>query len=607
MEKATPVRGREHLISSYRSHLCSELQSENIGNTVKLAGWVMRKRDHGGVAFIDLRDHYGVTQLVFSGKQAESLSEVRVESVIRIEGVVAARSEGGINEDLPTGEIEVQVENYKLLSPAEVLPFTIAEADNSPEATRLKHRFLELRRERLHQNIIARAKITFAVREIMQDLGFLEYQTPILTSSSPEGARDYLVPSRVHPGKFFALPQAPQQFKQLLMVAGFDRYFQIAPCFRDEDARADRSPGEFYQIDLEMSFVEQEDVFRVNEELMHTLFTRFSDKKVTDKPFPRIPYNDALRDFGSDKPDLRNPLRIKEVSQIFKDTQFKVFSGVLEKGGGIFAISVPVAEIPSRKYFDALIDDFRKKSGEGLAYLTFSENEAKGSIRKFIGEEELTNLRDELSIDSQSIVLMAAGDTHYIRPWVGRLRDTLGKDFNLIEHDSFRFCWITDYPLYERDPETGAIDFSHNPFGLPRGGLKALQESDPLEIYSDQYDLVCNGYEFGSGAIRNADPEVMYKAFEIVGYGRDEVDEKFGGMIRAFKFGAPPHGGFAHGLDRIVMLLTGEETIREVMVFPMAQTAEDLLMGAPSSVRPEQLADVHVALNLPVSLEKKTG
>ncbi len=569
----------------------------------------MRKRDHGGVVFVDLRDHYGVTQVVFNEHDKETIQDTRVESVIKVSGEVLERAPELVNPKIPTGKIEVHCKDLEILSPAEVLPFQIAEEVQSPESMRLKQRFLELRRDALHSNIARRSEIVQGVRDIMHSMNFKEFHTPILTSSSPEGARDYIVPSRRHAGKFYALPQAPQQFKQLIMVSGFDRYFQIAPCFRDEDARADRSPGEFYQIDMELSFVGQEEVFAVNENLMHTLFTRCSGAKVDPTPFQRIRYEDSVARYGNDKPDLRNPLVIKDVSSVFKGCGFKVFSGAIEQGGSVQAIAVPLEKVPPRKYFDDTIEFFKSLSGQGVAYLSFDytegAGECKGSIQKFFTEEEIENLRTGLGIDKTHSIFFAAGATDSILPWLGRLRDKLGADFDLLEKNSFRFCWITDYPMYELD-DSGKLDFGHNPFSMPQGGLEALNEKEPLDVYAHQYDLVCNGYELGSGAIRNHQPEVMYRAFEIVGYSKEEVDRQFGGMIRAFQFGAPPHGGIAHGLERIVMLLCGEQAIRDVIMFPLAQNGEDLMMGAPSEVRLEQLLDVHIRVQLPEEL-KKTG
>ena len=586
------------LISTYRTNTCGELRAEHIDSTVTLSGWIHRKRDHGGIVFVDLRDNYGVTQIVFANELGEEVQKLRLESVIQVKGKVLGRAKAVTNERMKTGAIEVHAETLTVHSHADILPFQISEEDNAPEVTRLKYRFLELRRDDLHDSILLRSRVIRAIREIMHEQGFSEFQTPILTSSSPEGARDFLVPSRFHPGKFFALPQAPQQFKQLLMVAGFDRYFQIAPCFRDEDPRADRSPGEFYQCDLEMSFVEQEDVFTACEHLFHTLFTRFTTKTVTGTPFPRIRYNDALSLYGTDKPDLRNPLVISDVSSVFGASAFKVFQNELALGGGVFAIKVEVPSLPSRKYFDETIEFFKELQGQGLAYLTFDGEGHKGSIAKFVSDGEVASLRSTLQIGSSpTIVFLGAGGHDKILPSLGKLRTRAGSDFNLIEKDSYRFCWITDFPMYERNPDTGAIEFSHNPFSMPQGGMEALETKNPLDIYAYQYDVVCNGYELSSGAIRNHKPEIMYKAFEIAGYTSEHVDEKFGGMIRAFKFGAPPHGGMAPGIDRIVMLLAGKETIREVIAFPLSQTVEDLMMGAPSTVSFKQLRETHIRLS----------
>lgn len=594
------------LKSKYRSHTCAELRKIDVGSEVRLSGWVMRSRDHGGVLFVDLRDNYGVTQIVFNAAHGSIANSIRVETVITVDGVVVARDPSAINSKIETGEIEVSVSSWEVQSLADVLPFQIAEDNNDPEALRLKYRFLELRREKLHSNIVLRSKIISASRDIMERLGFVEFQTPILTSSSPEGARDFIVPSRLHPGKFYALPQAPQQFKQLLMVSGFDRYFQIAPCFRDEDARADRSPGEFYQIDFEMSFVEQQDVLNVLEQLFAELFSKFSSLPMTALPFPRIKYNDALELYGSDKPDLRVPYVINNVSSIFSNSSFKVFQEVLASGGLIKAICCKCDEIPSRKYFDDLIAEFIKLNGSGLAYLIFDGSEVKGSIAKFFSEAEQSSLRTELSIDTsaKAVVFLVAGQAKSITPALGRLRLRLGNDFNAIKKDEWKLCFITDFPFYELDEDSGKPGFAHNPFSMPQGGMQALLEKDPYDIYAYQYDLVINGIEIASGGIRNHSPEIMYKAFEIAGFGPEIVDEKFGGMIRAFKFGAPPHGGAAPGVDRIVMLLAGEEMIRDVIAFPLAQNGEDLLMGAPSSVLEKQLRDVHIKMNLPLEVKK---
>ena len=590
------------LKSRYRTHTCLELRKEHVGQFVTLSGWILRKRDHGSLVFIDLRDNYGVTQVVLSGELIAQVAPVRVESVITVAGKVVARDEKLVNSKLETGEIELAGEALVVISNAEVLPFQISEDDSSPEATRLQYRFLELRRDRLHKNIKLRSEVIRKMREQMFSMGFTEFQTPILTSSSPEGARDFIVPSRHYPGRFFALPQAPQQFKQLLMVAGFDRYFQIAPCFRDEDPRADRSPGEFYQLDIEMSFVEQDDVFAVGEELFAGLFSTLTKKRSSAVPFARVRYEDSLRDYATDKPDLRVPLKVQDVSAVFKDSQFRVFQGELAKNGSIRAIRVDVASLPSRKYFDDVVDFFTKIAGQGVAYLSYEGDVVKGSIAKFVTESETQVLKSSLGITGTSIVFLAAGTDAKTTAALAKLRVKAGEDLGHFDKDQFAFCWIVDYPMYERDEMTGEIVFSHNPFSMPQGGLAALTDKNPLDVYAYQYDLVCNGYELLSGAIRNHEPEIMYRAFEIAGYSRATVDEKFGGMINAFKFAAPPHGGFAPGVDRIVMLLAEEETIRDVIAFPLSQTVEDLMMSAPSSVSEKQLRECHLQVVMPPKL-----
>lgn len=582
------------LRSDYRTHTCGELGLAHVGSVVTLSGWLMRKRDHGGVVFIDLRDTYGVTQVVITAL-AEEAAQIRPESVVTVSGVVVRRSTELMNPKISTGEIEVQAQTIAVVSAAEVLPFLIAEDDHSPEALRLRYRFLDLRREELHAAIELRSDVVRAMRDIMHRLGFREFQTPILTASSPEGARDFIVPSRLHPGKFYALPQAPQMFKQLLMVSGFDRYFQIAPCFRDEDARADRSPGEFYQLDMELSFAGQEEVFAVNELLMAELFELFSSKRITAAPFPRMRHADALARYGSDKPDLRNPLVITEVTDLFLRTEFKVFRNALEAGGAIQCIKVDVAHPPPRSFFDETIAAFVAENGMGLAYLVHEGGELKSSIAKFFSAGELSSLKSRLALQGPAYVFFAAGPQAVISPALGRLRGKLGLHHGLIAEDRFEFVWITDFPLYQRNDD-GSIEFAHNPFSMPQGGLAALETRHPLEVVASQYDLVCNGYELASGAVRNHLPEVMYRAFEIAGYGREVVDQRFGGMIRAFRFGAPPHAGIAPGVDRVVMLLAGRHAIRDVVPFPMNQAGEDLLMGAPSTVSEKQLREVHIAL-----------
>ncbi|MEY4700675.1 MAG: hypothetical protein RL326_862 [Pseudomonadota bacterium] len=587
-----------YLTSTYRTHTCGEIRASHAGQTVTISGWILRKRDHGGLVFVDLRDNYGQTQVVFNEIGVQEIQSVRVESVVKITGVVKKRDAAVVNSKIETGEIEVHCQSIEILSTAEVLPFQIAEDDKAPEPTRLTYRFLDLRREKVHENIILRSRVISKIREIMTGMGFNEFQTPILTSSSPEGARDFLVPSRFHPGKFFALPQAPQQFKQLLMVSGFDRYFQIAPCFRDEDPRADRSPGEFYQCDIEMSFVEQEDVFTVGEQLLSQVFSAFAKDAVTPAPFVRIPYEESMRTFGSDKPDLRNPLRLKEVTSVFSDSSFKVFQNVLSDKGGIFAIPMPAMTVPARKYFDDTVELFQKWSGQGLAYLIYEEGGWRGSIAKFVSPAEQEALVRELGLTPGQVLFIGAGKPRQILPHLGKLRAKLGDDFSLLT-GGYHFCWVTDFPMYEWDDDLRQLVFSHNPFSMPQGGMKALLEQDPLEVKAYQYDIVCNGYELSSGAIRNHQPEIMYKAFEIAGYSPSDVDEKFGGMIKAFKFGAPPHGGFAPGIDRIVMLLAQEDAIRDVIAFPMAQSVEDLLMGAPGVPSEKALREVHIRVVMP--------
>lgn len=572
--------------NKYRSQTCGDIGE--VGEKVILSGWVHRKRDHGGVIFIDLRDNFGIMQIVFPRELTPKIEKVRVESVIRVEGEIKARSKEQINEKVPTGTIEVHAFNFDVLSMAEVLPFQVAEDDGAPETIRLKYRFLELRREELHKNILLRAAVIREIRSVMFDLGFTEFQTPILTSSSPEGARDFIVPSRHHKGKFFALPQAPQQFKQLLMISGFDRYFQIAPCFRDEDPRADRSPGEFYQCDLEMSFVEQEDIFKTCEQLFYRVFSKFAQHPVTSIPFPRFTYSEAMNLFGTDKPDLRVPERIRKVSEVFANSTFKVFQNALAQGGDIYTISYSVDKIPPRKYFDDLIEWYQKLTGNGVAYLIRENGETRGNISKFVSEEELKSL----ALPESSVAFFVAG-TNVLQGF-GKLRVKVSEDLGTIKRDQFCFCWITDYPMYEL--VDGKIDFSHNPFSMPQGGLEALNSKDPLEIKAYQYDVVCNGHELSSGAIRNHDPEIMYRAFEIVGYSREEVESQFGGIIRAFKFGAPPHGGMAPGVDRMVMLLAGKEAVRDVIAFPLAQSVEDLMMNAPSEVSEKHLKELGIKI-----------
>ncbi|MEI6809491.1 MAG: aspartate--tRNA ligase [bacterium] len=585
----------------YRTHTCGELRVSNKETVVRLSGWIFRKRDHGGIIFIDLRDHYGVTQVVIHPDRPffAVCERLRLESVITVTGKVVPRSPETVNPDLPTGEMEVVVDEINVESLADTLPLYLAGEEEGPEELRLTYRFLDLRRPRLHANIILRAKVIADLRRRMQDHGFMEFQTPILTSSSPEGARDYLVPSRVHPGKFYALPQAPQQFKQLLMVAGFDRYFQIAPCFRDEDARADRSPGEFYQLDVEMSFVTQDDVFTVVEDVISGVFKKFSNWESTPTPFPRITYRDAMVKYGSDKPDLRIPIEIVEVGDLFRSSKFNAFKNVVEKGGVVRAIPVHSIADKPRSFFDKL-EEFAKSVGaKGLGYLVWAAGIVKGPIAKFMTAEELAALASRCGVGEGDVVFFVADNAKGASKIAGELRVKLGRDLELIAKNVYKFCWIVDFPFFEFDEEQQKVVFSHNPFSMPQGGLKALEGTNPLDVVAWQYDIVCNGCELSSGAIRNHDPEVMYKAFTIAGYSREEVDQRFGGMIKAFKLGAPPHGGIAPGVDRIVMLLAHEENIREVIAFPMNQGAQDLMMNAPSEVSERQLRELHLKVVLP--------
>ncbi|MBS0503993.1 MAG: aspartate--tRNA ligase [Proteobacteria bacterium] len=582
---------------AYRTHTCGALRASDVGETVRLSGWVHRKRDHGGVLFIDLRDHYGITQVV---ADADSLAlpifeALRVESVVTIDGVVKARAIGTSNATLPTGDIEVFAKAVTVQSAAQELPMPVAGEAEYPEDIRLRYRFLDLRRERLHANIVLRSQVISSIRRRMIDQGFTEFQTPILTASSPEGARDYLVPSRVHPGKFYALPQAPQMFKQLIMVAGFDRYFQIAPCFRDEDARADRSPGEFYQLDFEMSYVTQDDVFAAIEPVLHGVFEEFAKgRSVSAAPFPRIPYREAMLKYGSDKPDLRNPIVITDVSKHFEGSGFGLFARMVESGNVVRAIPAPNTADKSRKFFDDMNEWARSEGHAGLGYITQKGGELGGPIAKNHGEEATRKLIAELGLGPDDGIFFAAGKEGQAAKLAGAARTRVGEQLGLIDQNRFEFCWIVDFPMFEYDEEAKKVDFSHNPFSMPQGEMEALETKDPLDILAYQYDIVCNGVELSSGAVRNHRPEIMYKAFEIAGYSQSDVDTNFAGMINAFKFGAPPHGGSAPGIDRIVMLLADEPNIREVILFPMNQKAEDLMMGAPSQVTPKQLRELHI-------------
>jgi aspartyl-tRNA synthetase len=587
---------------AYRTHTCNQLRQSDAGTTVRLSGWVHRKRDHGQLLFVDLRDHYGISQCVIDSSNPvfSQLEALRLESVITVTGRVVRRSPETVNANLPTGEIEVQVTELVVQSEADPLPFPVNADAEYPEEMRLKYRFLDLRRNTMHKNIVLRSKVIASIRRRMIDQGFMEFQTPILTSSSPEGARDFLVPSRLYPGEFYALPQAPQQFKQLLMVAGFDRYFQIAPCFRDEDARADRAPGEFYQLDFEMSYVTQEDVFATIEPVLHGIFVEFSDgRTVTPAPFPRIPYDEALLKYGSDKPDLRNPLVIVDVAEVFAGSGFAVFAKALEKGHVVRAIRAPGAAERPRSFFDKLNDWALEQGAKGLGYITFAEGQAKGPIAKFIDEDRFAKLRELTGAGDGDSVFFVSDAKGPCTRLAGAARMKIGQDLGLCETGIFKFCWIVDFPMYERNEDTGQIEFSHNPFSMPQGGLETLETQDPLTIKAYQYDIVCNGIELSSGAIRNHRPDIMYKAFAIAGYPASEVETRFGGMLNAFKYGAPPHGGSAPGIDRIVMLLADTPNIREVIAFPLNQLAQDLLMQAPSPVPPARLKELHIEIRLP--------
>lgn len=589
----------------YRTHNCNELRLKDAGQRVKLSGWVHRRRDHGNLVFIDLRDHFGISQLVFTDQNPslmDDASRLRYESVITVVGIVLKRSLDTVNLALMTGEVEVLVTDLIIESNAEALPLIVNSEQLAPEETRLKYRFLDLRREKLHNNIILRSQVIAHIRHLMTQKGFTEFQTPILTASSPEGARDFLVPSRLHPGKFYALPQAPQQFKQLLMVSGFDRYFQIAPCFRDEDARADRSPGEFYQLDVEMSFVTQEEVFNTIEPVMYEIFSKFSDKKVSNTPFVQIPYEQAMLKYGSDKPDLRNPLIIADVTELFRDSNFAIFKENIKNASVVRAVPAPKASALPRSFFDKMAEFATYEGASGLGYIQFLEDgQAKGPIVKFLTDEQLLNLKSLANLQNGDAVFFSSDKVDKASKLAGKLRTKLGEELDLLKKDCFEFCWITDFPFYELNEQTKKIDFSHNPFSMPQGGMEVLESAktvdDLLAIKAYQYDIVCNGIELSSGAIRNHKPEIMYKAFEIAGYSPEVVDKKFGGMIRAFKFGAPPHGGIAPGIDRMVMLLTDSTNVREVIAFPLNQQAEDLLMNAPDYIDEKALKDLNINLS----------
>ena len=589
-------------MNKYRSHNCNQLRAKDVGSEVRISGWINKKRDHGNLLFIDLRDNYGITQCIIDKDNSnfKELEKIQLETVIKIVGEVINRSKTTINKDIDTGEIEIAIKSFNILGTCKELPMPVFSDQEYAEEIRLKYRFLDLRRKKIHENIILRSKVISFIRNEMNQLGFLEFQTPILTSSSPEGARDFLVPSRLNPGKFYALPQAPQQFKQLIMVSGFDKYFQIAPCFRDEDARADRSPGEFYQLDLEMSFVEQEDIFNVVEQLLVNTFKKFSKKKLINNKFPKISYIDAMQKYGSDKPDLRNPLIINDITEIFlrDDVSFEIFKKLVKTGSKVRCIVTKNTKEKPRSFFDN-IDKWAKNEGySGLAYFTIEKNgiiTAKGPVGKFFSSEALKDIMDKTSAKVGDSIFLACAKQKELEKITSTARDKIARDLNLIDENVFAFCWVVDYPMFEKDEQTNNIKFSHNPFSMPQGNLDNINFKEPLDILAYQYDIVCNGIELSSGAIRNHIPELMYKLFSIAGYDKKQVEEKFSGMINALSFGAPPHGGIAPGIDRIVMLLANEKNIREVTMFPMNQNAEDLMMNAPSKVSESQLKELNLS------------
>ena len=581
---------------TYRTHKCNEINKSLVGETVTLSGWVHRKRDHGQLVFVDLRDHYGISQIVTDTQKDtfDILEKISLESVISVHGKVVERSAETINHNIPTGEVELQVDKITILSNAESLPLQVNSDDDYGEEIRFRYRYLDLRRNRPHQNIILRSQIIQEIRSEMLEQDFIEFQTPILTASSPEGARDFLVPSRIHKGKFYALPQAPQQFKQLVMVSGFDKYFQIAPCFRDEDSRADRSPGEFYQLDVEMSFVEQEDVFEAVQPVIYNVFKKFTKKEVV-KDFVKITFKDAMLKYGTDKPDIRYDVFIQDVTDVFKNSNFKIFASNIEKGSVVRA--VPGVDCGSRAFADKMNSWAQSQGAPGMGYIIFSDNEAKGPIANAIGLEKAQILKEKFNLNDGDALFFSCAIEKEAADLAGKARAKIAIEKNMIDENQFKFCWIIDYPMFEKNEITGEIDFSHNPFSMPQGGMKSLIEKNPLDILAYQYDLVCNGVELSSGAIRNHVPEIMYKAFEIAGHNHDVVDNKFPGMINAFKFGAPPHGGIAPGIDRIVMLLADEPNLREIVLFPMTGKAEDLMMGAPSDVNEIQLKELGININ----------
>jgi len=585
-------------MNKYRTHTCGELRREHLGREAMISGWIHNRRDHGGVLFIDVRDHYGLTQVVIRPESGilDAVSRLRKETVVKFEGFVELREEETMNPKLPTGEIDLAARSFEVLGECENLPFSIFPEEEAPEETRLKYRYLDLRKTKLHENVLLRSRVISRMRRIMEDLGFHEYQTPILTASSPEGARDYLVPSRLHPGKFYALPQAPQQYKQLLMMAGFDRYFQIAPCFRDEDARATRCPGEFYQLDMEMSFVTQDDVFAVIEYLFPRIFGEFSKALQNKPPYPRIPYKEALAKYGTDKPD---------VTGIFKASDFQAFRKIVDKGGIVRAISVKQAAAKPKSFFENMLAFAQSIGSAGLAYLVFTETEIKGPVAKVLPEKDMDALKKAGGIETNDVMFFIANREKEVVRIAGEIRTRLGEELGLVNKNEFRFCWITDYPMYEYDEEKKQIVFSHNPFSMPQGGMDALVQKDPLDVLAYQYDIVCNGIELSSGAIRNHRPEIMYKAFEIAGYKKEEVDKNFSAMVTAFHFGPPPHGGIAPGVDRLVMLLAAEENLREVIAFPMNQKAQEPMIDTPREVSKKQLDELHIRIVDQTSSHKK--